>query len=101
MPPGDRDGIVERVHPTSLACAVADPEALLESGNELELLERVDVQFRVERGVVAELVRFELEDFERWQFDLPLLAGVHGDWYRVWGGPKAMFTTFGTRLVLP
>lgn len=42
----------------------------------------------------------KLEDFERWQFDLPLLAGAHGDWYRAWGGPKAMFTTFSTRLVL-
>ena len=42
----------------------------------------------------------ELEDFERWQFDLPILIGTHGDWYRVWGGPKGMFTTFGTKLVL-
>lgn len=42
----------------------------------------------------------ELEDFERWQFDLPILVGTSGDWYRVWGGPKGMFTTYGTKLVL-
>ncbi|AKT44148.1 hypothetical protein [Chondromyces crocatus] len=42
----------------------------------------------------------ELEDFQRWQFDIPLLLGTSGSWYRLWGGPKAMFTTFGTKLVL-
>lgn len=42
----------------------------------------------------------ELEDFERWQFDIPILVGKSGDWYRLWGGPKGMFTTFGTQLVL-
>ncbi len=42
----------------------------------------------------------ELEDFKRWQFDLPILFGKKRDWYRLWGGPKALFTTFGTSLVL-
>lgn len=42
----------------------------------------------------------KIEDFERWQFDMPLLFGVHGDWYRLWGGPKGMFTTFGTEISL-
>jgi hypothetical protein len=42
----------------------------------------------------------EIDDFERWQFDAPLLFGRHGDWYRVWGGPKVMFTTFGTEMSL-
>lgn len=42
----------------------------------------------------------ELDDFERWQFDFPLLIGKSGDWYRVWGGPRVMITTFGTSLTL-
>jgi hypothetical protein len=42
----------------------------------------------------------EFEDFKRLQFDLPILFGKKRDWYRLWGGPKAMFTTFGTELVL-
>lgn len=42
----------------------------------------------------------KIEDFERWQFDVPLLFGTHGDWYRLWGGPKGMFTTFGTKISL-
>lgn len=42
----------------------------------------------------------ELEDYERWQFDFPIQIGKHGDWYRVWGGPRIMLTTFGTSLTL-
>lgn len=42
----------------------------------------------------------KLEDFERWQFDLPILFGTRGDYYRVWGGPKAMFTTYKTAMIL-
>lgn len=42
----------------------------------------------------------ELEDFTRWQFEIPLQFGVSGNWYRVWGGPRVMFTTFGTSLKL-
>jgi hypothetical protein len=39
-----------------------------------------------------------LEDFTRWQVDVPLLVGQHGDWYRWWGGPRALFTFYGTEL---
>ncbi|WP_437977648.1 hypothetical protein WMF11_12535 [Sorangium sp. So ce295] len=42
----------------------------------------------------------ELEDFTRWQVDLPIQIGKAGTWYRVWGGPRLMFTTFDTALVL-
>lgn len=42
----------------------------------------------------------ELEDFERWQFDVPLVFGTSGDWYRVWGGPRFIYTRFGTALKL-
>ncbi len=49
-------------------------------------------------GSVLGLV--ELEDFTRWQIDLPIQIGTAGTWYRVWGGPRLMFTTFDTALVL-
>lgn len=42
----------------------------------------------------------ELDDFSRWQFDFPIQVGKSGDWYRVWGGPRIMLTTFGTSLTM-
>ena len=39
-----------------------------------------------------------LEDFVRWQLDVPLQIGQAGSWYRWWAGPKAMFTSFETTL---
>lgn len=42
----------------------------------------------------------ELEDFTRYQIDLPLQLGISGDWYRVWGGPRLLATFYGTRLSL-
>lgn len=41
-----------------------------------------------------------LDDFSRFQLDVPLLFGTHGTWYRVWGGPRFMYTHFGTELNL-
>lgn len=41
-----------------------------------------------------------LEDFKRFQLDVPLVFGTHGNWYRVWGGPRFMYTRFGTELNL-
>jgi hypothetical protein len=40
-----------------------------------------------------------LEDFSRWQVDAAFLVGRHGDWYRVWGGPRLLFSFYGTELV--
>lgn len=40
----------------------------------------------------------ELKDFTRWQLDVPLLVGRHGDWYRWWAGPRLLFTFYGTEL---
>jgi hypothetical protein len=41
----------------------------------------------------------KLEDFSRWQVDLAFLVGRHGDWYRVWGGPRLLFSFYETELV--
>ncbi|WP_438028441.1 hypothetical protein [Sorangium sp. So ce233] len=48
--------------------------------------------------VVSVLGIVELGDFTRWQIDLPIQIGTAGTWYRVWGGPRLMFTTFGAAL---
>lgn len=41
----------------------------------------------------------KLEDFSRWQVDAGFLVGRHGDWYRVWGGPRLLLSFYGTELV--
>jgi hypothetical protein len=41
-----------------------------------------------------------LDDFTRFQIDVPLVFGTSGSWYRVWGGPRFMYTHFGTSLNL-
>jgi hypothetical protein len=41
-----------------------------------------------------------LGDFSRFQVDVPLVFGTHGTWYRVWGGPRFMYTYFGAELNL-
>jgi len=35
-----------------------------------------------------------VDDYTRWQFDLPLLVGMSGNWYRWWGGPRMMLGSF-------
>lgn len=42
----------------------------------------------------------ELDDFSRFQIDVPLVFGTHGSWYRLWGGPRFMYTHFGIDLNL-
>lgn len=54
--------------------------------------------FEIPYGDALPLVT--LEDFTRWQFEFPISIGTHGSWYRVWGGPRILFTTFGTELTL-
>jgi hypothetical protein len=41
-----------------------------------------------------------LEDFTRYNFDLPLVAGRRGDFYRVWGGPRLVWSRYGAELAL-
>jgi hypothetical protein len=42
----------------------------------------------------------ELEDFTRFQLDVPIVFGTRGSWYRLWGGPRFLYTRFGTSLKL-
>lgn len=39
-----------------------------------------------------------VDDFVRWTSDLSLLVGTSRSWFRVWAGPKLVYTTFDTSL---
>ncbi len=39
-------------------------------------------------------------DFRRWTIDLPVMMGTSRSWFRVWAGPKALYSRFDTRLTL-
>ena len=41
-----------------------------------------------------------LENFSRYNFDLPLVAGRRGDFYRIWGGPRLVLSRYGAELAL-
>lgn len=41
-----------------------------------------------------------LDNFNRWQIDVPLLIGTAHDFYRVWAGPKLLMTWFETQMTL-
>jgi hypothetical protein len=42
----------------------------------------------------------EVDDFTRWTIDVPLLIGTSRSWYRVWMGPKLLWSQFATALRL-
>jgi hypothetical protein len=39
-----------------------------------------------------------VDDFERWQVDLPFQVGGHDDYHRWWAGPRLMATKFDTAI---
>jgi hypothetical protein len=45
----------------------------------------------------------EVDDFSRWTIDVPVTAGTSRSWFRVWAGPKLVYSRFDTaiRLVIP
>jgi hypothetical protein len=45
----------------------------------------------------------EVDDFTRWTVDVPLQIGTSRQYYRVWGGPKFLYSHFSTaiRLSIP
>jgi hypothetical protein len=42
----------------------------------------------------------EVEDFTRWTVDVPLQIGTSRSYYRVWGGPKFLYSHFTTAIKL-
>jgi hypothetical protein len=57
-------------------------------------------RFSFEFPLSDQIPVLKLEDFSRWQFDIPILIGTSRDYFRVWAGPKLLFTTFETQLTL-
>jgi hypothetical protein len=57
-------------------------------------------RFTYEFPLSDQIPVLQLDDFSRWQVDIPLLIGTSRDFFRVWVGPKFMFTSFETQLTL-
>src|SRR3954468_17962665 len=57
-------------------------------------------RFTFELPLSDQIPGIELQDFSRWQIDVPILLGTSREWYRVWLGPKLLFTGFDTQLSL-
>lgn len=57
-------------------------------------------RFKYEYPIDKVLDVVELEDFTRWTLDVPMLVGRHGDFYRVWAGPRLLASRFSTALRL-
>jgi hypothetical protein len=41
----------------------------------------------------------KVDDFVRWQLDVPVHVGKRGNWYRWWAGPKLLFTSFNSEVL--
>jgi hypothetical protein len=46
------------------------------------------------------LSTIEIDDFVRWNVDLPIAVGRHGDWYRWWAGPRLLYTSMSQSMTL-
>jgi hypothetical protein len=57
-------------------------------------------RFAYEFPISDQIPGLKLDDFSRWQVDVPILVGTSRDWFRVWAGPKILLTTFETQLTL-
>lgn len=55
-------------------------------------------RYTIQFPINDEISVLKVDDFSRWQVDIPLLIGKSGNWYRWWAGPKVMLTTFKTEM---
>jgi hypothetical protein len=80
-------------------------------GSRYQLLDHLSAPFDLTVGVGLSRFAYELplsdeipglsiDGFSRWQVDIPILVGTSRDWFRVWAGPKLLFTSFSTQLRL-
>ena len=42
----------------------------------------------------------EVNDFVRWNLDLPITVGNHGSWYRWWAGPRLLYSGMSETMTL-
>ena len=57
-------------------------------------------RFTYEFPVSDQIPVLHIDDFSRWQVDVPLLIGTSRDFVRVWMGPKLLLTWFETQMSL-
>jgi hypothetical protein len=57
-------------------------------------------RFSYEFPISDQIPVLKLDDFSRWQVDVPVLIGTSYDFLRVWIGPKLLLTWFETQLTL-
>lgn len=50
--------------------------------------------------VASVFEKLHVDDFSRWNLDLPIALGKHGSWYRVWGGPRVVFSWVSQTMTL-
>lgn len=55
-------------------------------------------RYTYEFPVSDQLEVIVIDDFERWQLDLPFQVGGHDDYHRWWAGPRLMATKFDTAI---
>jgi len=76
-----------------------------------QLLDRASAPFDLSAGIgisrftyvipfLDKIPVLKLDDFTRWQIDVPLLIGMQNDWFRAWVGPRFVATFFDTALHL-
>ncbi|MBN2576551.1 MAG: hypothetical protein JXP73_18450 [Deltaproteobacteria bacterium] len=76
-----------------------------------QLLDRATAPFDMSAGLGISCFTYEipfadyipvlkLDDFTRWQLDVPLLIGVQNRWFRAWTGPRFVATFFDTNMHL-
>jgi hypothetical protein len=83
----------------------------LRVGTRYQLLDRNTGPFDMSAGLGVSRFTFEIpigdyipvlkmNDFTRWQIDVPVLIGMQNRWFRVWGGPRFVATFFDSSLTL-
>jgi hypothetical protein len=59
-------------------------------------IQRFSYSFPIDN--VVDIIR--LEGFTRWNVDIPVAVGKSGDFYRVWGGPRVVLSSYSSELVI-
>ena len=83
----------------------------LRLGTRYQVLERGNGPFDMSVGLGLSRFTFDIpigdyipvlkmNDFTRWQIDVPVLIGMQNRWFRVWGGPRFVATFFDSSLTL-